>query len=458
MSPAQRSRTPLASVDAAWLHMDAPTNPMVITVALFFDAPLDFKALRALVAERLLPFERFRRRVADGPGAAPHWEELPGFALEAHVHRIGLPGKGGDADLRELLADLISTPLDPTRPLWQMYLVERYGKGCVLVLRVHHCLADGVTLVQVFDALLDSPLSGAPPAPARTNGAHGVLDGAFEALGAAVRSTERALHEGWELVSHPERVLGVLGGGAAVLGKLALMGPDAPSIFKGKLGAAKRAGWARPVPLEQVKAIGKVLGGTVNDVILTAVAGALRRYAEGRGAPVGERGLRAMVPVNLLPPGAKSNGGNHFGLVYVTLPVGVEDPVERMERLRAEMNAIKLSPEAYIGYGVVGMLGALPTGLEQAALEALSSMASMVITNVPGPRTRNALAGHPVRRAMFWVPEAGGLGLGENILSHAGEVQLGAVAHAGLVPDPEALAAAFDAEIAELAELPAAVA
>lgn len=454
MSPARR---PLASVDAAWLHMDAPTNPMVITVALFFDAPLDVGALRARVAERLRPFERFRRRVGAGPGGAPRWEELPGFAIESHVHRIGLPGAGGDAELRELLADLISTPLDPTRPLWQMYLVERYGEGCVLVLRVHHCLADGVTLVQIFDRLLDGPPGAAPAPPEQAQRARGPLDGALGALGAALRTTERALHEGLALARRPERALGALGGGAAVLAKLALMGPDAPSVFRGRLSGAKRAAWSRPAPLAQAKAIGKVLGGTVNDVLLTAVAGALRRYAEGRGAPVGERGLRALVPVNLLPPGARPSGGNHFGLVYVTLPVAVEDSVERIARLRAEMDTIKRSPEAFIGYGVVGALGALPAELERAALAALSSMASMVITNVPGPREPVSLAGRPVRRAMFWVPEAGGLGLGLSLLSYAGEVQLGVVADAGLVPDPEALAAAFDAELDELDELLAAV-
>lgn len=450
MSPSQRPRTPLASVDAGWLHMDEPTNPMVITVALLFDEPLDFKALRKLVTERLLGFERFHRRVADGKGAAPHWEDDPRFTLEAHLHRIGLPGTGSEADLRELLSDLVSTPLDHSRPLWQMYLIERFGEGCVLVLRVHHCMADGVALVQIFDALMDRPISEKPVVKQSSDSVHGVIDNAFEAISAAVRSTEQFLHDGWDLLSHPERAFNVIGGSAAVLGKLALMGPDAPSVFKGKLGTIKRTGWSNSVPLDEIKAVGKALGGTVNDVILVAVAGALRRYQEGRGELVGMRGLRAMVPVNLLPPGAKSNGGNNFGLVYVTLPVGVDDPVQRMERLRAEMNAIKSSPEAFIGYGVVGMLGVMPTGIEHAALEALCSMATMVITNVPGPRQSNSLAGKPVRRAMFWVPEAAGLGMGISILSYAGAVQLGVISDAGLVPDPEVLAAAFDAECAEL--------
>ena len=449
MSPAQHPRIPLSSVDAGWLHMDVPTNPMVITVALMFEAPLDFKFVRELIAQRLLPFPRFAQRIGERQGGTPHWEDDPRFSLEAHVHRLGLPGAGDDAALRELLSDLASTPLDPTRPLWQIYLIERYGQGCVLALRIHHCLADGVTLVQVFDHLFD-PSAATMLVPAPPTEELGVIDNAFEALGAVVRSTETLVQEGWSWVSRPTRIFGLLGRGAAVLGKLALMGPDAPSVFKGSLSVTKRVAWAEPVPLAEVKAIGKVLGGTINDVLLTAVAGALRRYLEQRGAPVSIRGLRAMVPVNLLPSGVKSDGGNHFGLVYLTLPIAVEDQVERIARLRKEMDAIKASPEAFISYGVVGLLGTLPANIERTVLETLCNMASLVVTNVPGSRIANTLAGQPVHRVMFWVPEAAGISLGISILSYADKVQVGVLADANLVPDPELLAAAFDVEMADL--------
>jgi diacylglycerol O-acyltransferase / wax synthase len=458
MSPAQQPRTPLASVDVAWLHMDEPTNPMVITIAMFFDAPLDYQQLRTRVEERLLAFDRFRQRVVTWRGGTPHWEPDPRFALKAHLHRLGLPGAGGDEELRELLGDLISSPLDPTRPLWQLYLVDHYGAGCVVVVRIHHCLADGMALLQIFNEFLDQPISPAAPAAEALAAAPGPIDQAFEALGAAVRSTEQALQEGWGWISHPERALGLLGGGAAVLSKLALMGPDAPSILKGKLSGIKRAAWSEPSPLSEIKAVGRVLGGTVNDVILTAVSGALRRYMDARAAPISTRGLRAMVPVNLLPPGARADGGNHFGLVYVTLPVGTDDPVERMARLRREMDSIKASPEAYVAYGLLNVLGVVPVDIEHTLRDALSSMASMVFTNMPGPRAANALVGQPIGRAMFWVPESGNLGLGISILSYAGSVQVGIVTDVNIIPDPEALGVAVDEEFAELFALAHAVA
>lgn len=444
-----RARTPLASADAAWLHMDEPTNPMVITVALTLAQPIAFSELRNLIEQRLLSFERFRQRVSTWRGGSPYWEDDPNFVLEAHLHHVGLPGAGDDAALRELISGLMNTPLDPTRPLWQLYLVDHYGAGCVLILRVHHCLADGITLVQVFSKLMDQPLV----APSEPESPPDPLSATFDAITAAVRSTEQIIRQGWAWASHPERVLGLLGSGAAVLGKLALMGPDAPSIFKGKLGMVKQASWAAPVALDQIKAIGKLTGGTVNDVILNAVAGALRRYMTERAAPISLRGLRAMVPVNLLPPGAKSDSGNHFGLVYVTLPVAVEDPIERMAQLRREMDAIKASPEAYVAFGVINLLGSVPVDVEHSLRDLLCSMASMVVTNVPGPRTPNALAGVTIERAMFWVPESGPIGLGISILSYAGQVQVGIVADVGLVPDPDQLARAFDMEFAELQEL-----
>ncbi len=452
MWPSQQTRTPLTGVDAAWLRMDVPTNPMVITIALTFDEPIEFQRVHEMVTQRLLRFTRFAQRVTGTQSNTPCWEDDPSFSLEAHLHRIGLPGAGDDAALREMLSALISMPLDPSRPLWQLYLVERYGEGCALVLRVHHCLADGVALVQVFNSLVDSAPTTAL-APVHTTRPAGLLDYAFDGLGTMIRSTDALLTEGLKLFSNPERAINLLSGGVAVLSKLALLGPDAPSIFKGPLSVTKRVAWSKPVPLATVKAISRVLGGTVNDVILTAVAGALRRYLLARGEPVSTHGVRAMVPVNLLPPGAKSDGGNHFGLVYVTLPLAVEDQVERMAQLHHEMAAIKASPEAHISYSFVGMLGAMPVGIERTLVDALCRMATLVVTNVPGPRKPNTLAGKPVRRVMFWVPEAAGIGMGVSIFSYAGGVQVGVLVDVTLIPDPEVISAAFDAEMADLIAL-----
>lgn len=461
MSSAERTKKPLANVDAAWLHMDEPTNLMVITVVVTFDEPFDFEVLRKLVAQRLLPFHRFRHRIAN-ISSQPAWEHDPHFSLNAHVRRVGLAGKGDDAALRELVGDLMSTPLDPSKPLWQITLAERYGKGSALIIRVHHCIGDGVALGHMLGTLLDDSLNEAPPVEkngksAQAQGPLAALGTAIESLGAAMRTSEAVLNESWATVTHPERAIGFAGKGVGAVGKIALMSPDPRTALKGPLGVVKGAAWTRPVELAELKAIGKVLGGTINDVMMTAVSGGVRRYLRSRKQPVDGVSIRAMMPVNLLPPGAAPPGGNHFGLVYVTLPVGVEDPVERMVQVRRETQAIKDSPEAALGYGIVAAMGATPTGVEHALLETLCSRATAVLTNVPGPRQMLYMGGKAVRRALFWVPQASRLGLGLSIFSYAGSIQVGVAADAGLVPDPEALASAIDAELAELVGLERAV-
>jgi WS/DGAT/MGAT family acyltransferase len=456
MSPSDRARRPLEIADAAWLHMDEPTNLMVITIALLFDEPLAIDAVREVVERRLLGFARFRQRVANGTGQ-PAWEPDPHFTPAAHVHRVRLPGKGDDAALRELLGDLMSTSLDPSKPLWQIILAEGYGKGCALIVRVHHCVGDGVALGHMLGAMFDAGPEATPPAPphkpAPATGPLAALGAALENLGAVVRGSEAVLNEGWNTVTHPERAIGMAGKSVGAVSKIALMSPDSATLLKGPLGVIKRAAWTEPVPLDEVKAAGKALGGTINDLLVAAASGGVRHYLEARGQPTDRLTVRAMMPVNLLPPGAAPAGGNHFGMVYIALPVSVEDPAERIRAVQKETAVVKASPEAALGYGIVSALGATPASVEHGLVELLCSRASAVLTNVPGPRATQYLAGKPIRRAMFWVPQAGRLALGISILSYAGKVQIGVAADAGLIPDPQALAAAMDAEIGALLRL-----
>lgn len=458
MSPPERAKKPLANVDAAWLHMDEPTNLMVITVVCMFDEPFDFGELRKLVEQRLLPFHRFHHRIANVT-QQPVWEHDPHFSLNAHVRRVGLAGKGDDAALRELVGDLMSTPLDPAKPLWQITLAERYGKGCALIIRVHHCIGDGVALGHMLGALLDDSVNETAIVAqkngkaAQPQGALAVLGAALENLGAAVRTSEAVINESWATVTHPERAIGFAGKGVGAVGKIALMSPDPKTALKGPLSVLKGAAWTKAVDLAEVKAVGKVLGGTINDVMMTAVSGGVRRYLRSRKQTVDGLNIRAMMPVNLLPPGSTPAGGNHFGMVYVTLPVGVEDPVERMAAVRRETQTIKDSPEAALGYGIVSAMGATSTEVEHSLLDILCSRATAVLTNVPGPRQTLVMGGKPIRRALFWVPQAGRLGIGLSIFSYAGSIQVGVAADTGLVPNPQALATAIDAELAELVGL-----
>jgi diacylglycerol O-acyltransferase len=452
----------LSAVDTAWLHMEDPTNLMMVTGVLVFDRPLDFERLSGLLRDRLLPIPRFRQRVVEArfPFSGPRWEADPHFDLRSHLHRVSLRPPGDEGALREFVSDLMSTPLDPSKPLWQYHLIEGYGGGCAILCRIHHSIGDGIALVRVLLSMADGFDAGHDAGEEHPR--HGwerlgpLLRPAAKAISRTLEVTEALVHEGTEALAHPERLLEIASRGASgvdTLARLLLMESDPQTPFKGPLGVAKRAAWSRPIPLEEVKAAGKALGATVNDVLLSAVTGALRRYLESHGAPAAGLEFRAVVPVNLRRKEEEAELGNKFGLVFLALPVGIESPVERLFELKERMDEIKRSPEAVVVLGLLGAVGAAPAEIEHLVVNLFGQRGTAVMTNVAGPRQPVSMAGVPVRDLMFWVPQSGRLGMGVSILSYAGGVSLGVATDAGLVPDPEAILDGFQEEFDALVEI-----
>ena len=440
-------RTPISSVDAAWLGMEDPTNLMMVTGVMALEGIVDPKRLRTTLDRRLAPFSRFHQRVVRPRTRAgiAHWEDDPEFDVDNHLTHVALPAPGNDAALRKLVSDVMSTPLDFAKPLWHMHLIDGYRGGSVLLTRIHHSIADGIALVRVLLSLTDESAGAKPPARAtrRTAGASAFP---LEWLPAAVG---RGLKAGQDLASHPDRVLEVArvgAHGAYRLGRLVVLPPDPRTVFKGKLGRRKLAAWSEPLPLEDFKAIGKAHGATVNDVLVAAATGALRRYMERRGDATAGVAIRASVPVNLRPLDRAHELGNAFGLVFLTLPVGIADPAQRLRAIKKEMDELKQSPEALVAFGMLSLMGLAPVEVEQLGLRFFGSKATAVLTNVPGPRQPLYLAGRKIDRVMFWVPQSGHLGLGVSIISYAGGVMLGVATDAGLVPDPEKIVDAFKVE------------
>ena len=437
----------MSSVDAAWLGMEDPTNLMMVTGVMAFDGRMDVKRLHLTLERRLAPYARFRQKVVRPRTRAnlPHWEDDKEFAVDNHVTHIALASPANDAALRKLVSDLMSTPLDYAKPLWHMHLIDGYRDGSVLLTRVHHSIADGIALVRVLLSLTDEKADA--PAPARSRKAP-ARAAAFplEWLPTAIR---RGVKAGQDLASRPDRMVEVarLGvHGAYRLGRLVVLPPDPGTVFKGELGRRKRAAWSEPLPLEDFKSIGKAHGATVNDVLVAAATGALRRYMEKRGEPTAGVAIRASVPVNLRPLDKAHELGNAFGLVFLTLPVGIADPARRLRAIKKEMDGLKQSPEALVAFGVLSLMGFAPVEVEQVGLRFFGSKATAVLTNVPGPRQQLYLAGRKVDRVMFWVPQSGHLGLGVSIISYAGGVMLGVATDARLVPDPERIVEAFKVE------------
>ena len=325
----------MSSVDAAWLGMEDPTNLMMVTGVMALSGPVDLKRLQLVLDRRLAPFARFHQRVVRPRSRAnlPHWEDDPSFDVQNHLTHVALAAPGDDAALRKLVSDLMSEPLDFSKPLWHMHVVDGYQGGSVVLARVHHSIADGIALVRVLLSLTDdSPGWKAPARPRRPSSAGFRLP--LDWLPAAVR---RGVSAGQRLVSSPDRMLGAarLGiHGAYRLGRLVVLPPDPVTVFKGDLGRRKRAAWSETLPLDDFKAIGKAYGATVNDVLVGTTTGALRRYMERRGQPTAGVAIRASVPVNLRPLDRAHELGNAFGLVFLTLPIGIADPARRLRAIQ----------------------------------------------------------------------------------------------------------------------------
>ncbi len=472
----------LPSADVAWLHMDRPTNLMVINSVMLLDERVDEKRLREIVRTRLVEaYPRFRERVVESHLAlrGPSFEEDPHFDLDRHMHRLGLPEPGDEAALRELVGDLIATPLDHSKPLWEMYLLERRpGEGHALVVRMHHCIADGIALAQVMLSLTDTAPDAdgfTPPDAPRADGAQGEREGVRAAVLGAVRAPVAAVarpaaaaigagrwvasemaHEGMEVLGHPGHARELAEQAAAdaqALAKLLFTGADTPTSLRGELGVSRRVAWTGQLDLALVKATAHAQGATVNDVLLASVSGALRRHLRASGEE--PREIRAFVPYNLRPPQEPipRDLGNRFGLVYLTLPVDIAGRRARLQELKRRMDAIKHSPEGAVSYAILGLAGLTPPLVESRIVDVFTAKASAVMTNVPGPREVVYLAGTPVRAVLVWAPTSGSVGMSVSIFSYRGLVTIGLLVDPGLVADPQAIMRHTEQELAALSRL-----
>ena len=452
---------PMDPVDAAWYHIDGPANLAMVTAVVLTKQPLDFDRVREVYRLRLAGFDRFRQRVVETgfPLATPHWQDMPNFDIDQHLHRIALPAPHDMAALKVLFNDLASMPLDREQPLWHVHFVENVGGGSALIMRYHHCIGDGTAMQavvrKVFDATPDAPLAGLPgdgDAAAAASAPADVLFG-FDTLERAARRA-LASPRTVDAVADPQRALEKLDlvlGGAGVLLEELLKPADPKSPFKGEFGLRKHVAWSTPVAIADVKAIGAPLGAKVNDVLVAAMTGALRAYLKGRGVDVNHTTVRAMVPVDLRPPERVGLLGNDFGLVLLELPVAAAKAADRLAQTKARMDRLKRSPEPVAMKFLFELFGSGPKAIQDLATSIFGSKASLVMTNVVGPKDPVYLAGVPVDQMMFCVPHPGKeLGMGISILSYRGMASLAVIADAGLVPDPEAITDEFNREFGRM--------
>jgi len=458
----------MSKVDTAWLRMDTEANLMMIVGVWSIRPGITLTALRERVAERLLQYPRFRQKVVDDALVGAQWVADRDFDIARHVvAEVPLPlrGQSRDAVLRERVGELCSQPLDPAHPLWQMQLIEDMGDGTsALICRIHHCIADGIALIAVMLSITDG--GKAPPQrktrePEEHQETDWLLDAflrpmtnmTVKAIGMTGKGMAKGLDVAMSGTTPVDSSLEMARMGYQAVSDVAafaLMPDDSPTRLKGKPGLGKTVAWDDGLTLDEVKAVGKALGASINDVLLACAAGAIGRYLADKGEDPAGKEIRAMVPVNLRPLEQAWQLGNRFGLVPLVLPIGIANPVERLFAVRARMSELKGSFQPVMAFGLLSVAGLLIKPVQHAMLNVFARKATAVMTNVPGPAQPLKFCGSTVEKLMFWVPQSGDIGMGVSILTYAGRVQFGLITDTGLCPDPEAIIANFAPEFEKL--------
>jgi diacylglycerol O-acyltransferase len=465
-------REKISYVDYAWLRANHPDNLMVITGLITFSSPLDYERMKGVVEALTQKFPRFRQRLIPAllPMMRPYWEDVTDFDIESHLLRVTLPTPADQTVLQGFISRMLSVDLDGSRPLWQFYVVENYhsssssAPGSALVVRLHHALADGIALVHVLLSMTEKTPQPEEKGHLPEHLHIGKEDHPSSSRLPGEEWIKGLIEKGTRLVSNPDyaRQAARFGADFAVaVGKLALRPPDPQTLFKGQLGREKRAAWSQPFDLTGVKRTGRAFGCTVNDVLLSAMAGALGRYIHQRGRSPEGLSIRGVIPVNLRQPeeGVANAGfgsfavdeslGNDFGLVFLSLPIGIDDPVERLRRLKKNMDGLKSSKEPLASYVILQLIGAVPASVEDLAFAFFDTKGTTIMTNVPGPRHQLYMACAPIEMLMAWVPQSGRVALGVSIISYNNKVWVGVATDQGLAPDPEQIVALFGEEYRE---------
>jgi diacylglycerol O-acyltransferase / wax synthase len=452
----------LTGLDSSFLHLERDSAHMhVAGCAVFSGSAPPYDDLVEAIEARLHLVPRYRQRLAFVPlgQGRPVWVDDPYFNLRYHVRHTALPRPGSDAELKRLAGRVFSQALDRSRPLWELWLVEGLADGRFAVLtKTHHALVDGISGVDIATVLFDTSPDPLPvarpdqewdarPLPSRAQ----LLADALLERATVPAEVVRGVHA---TLRGPQTVAKRAGKAVGSFGAFAWTGMNAApsSPFNQRIGPHRRFTWVQ-ADLGQFKAIKNALGGTVNDVVLAVVSGALGKYMRLHGLSTDAVGLKAMVPVSVRADIERGALGNRVAAMWATLPVGLADPVERLHTVSQEMVGVKQSGQAVGAEILTAVSGfAPPTIMSQAArLQARQRFFNLVVTNVPGPQFPLYLLGRELEAIYPMVPLAENTALGVAILSYNGQLNFGLVGDYDALADLETLADELRASIDELA-------
>lgn len=458
----------LTGLDSAFLHLeDGGTAHMHVASVMVFEGPApSYDELLEHILSRLHLVPRYRQRLAYVPfgQGRPVWTDDPHFNPRYHIRHTGLPAPADEAELKQLAGRIFSQRLDRSKPLWELWLVQRMaGERFAVIAKTHHALVDGISGVDITTVLFDvspepagTPRPPAPWAPRPLPGSAKLLRDALVERSTAPAEMARGARA---MVRTPRRALGKLKDTLVGVGATTLAGvsaPAPPSPFNVDITPHRRYTWV-DAELAQLKAVKDSLGGTLNDVVLAAVSLALGRHMRAQGHDTEGLALKAMVPVSVRAEMARKSHppalGNRVAAMWAPLPVGVADPAECLAQIRVEMADIKRSGQAVGAEALTNLAGfAPPTILSQAArLQARQRFFNLVVTNVPGPQFPLYLLGRRLRRLYPAVPLAHRQALGIAVISYDGQLGFGLLGDYDAMPELETIAGELRRAIAALA-------
>jgi diacylglycerol O-acyltransferase len=449
----------LSPQDASFLHLEDSVSHMHIGTVAILEGPVpSYEALERMVSAHLPSVQRYRQRVHFVPAALgrPVWVDDPSFELGYHLRRTALPAPGGDEELRRLVGRVMSHQLDRDRPLWEMWVIEGLSEGrWGLITKLHHCMVDGVSGAELMAAILDTEHNPDLPEPQRwrperqPTGAELAVNAITRRVVSPyeqVRAARAAVRSPRVAVSNAASVArGLWNMGAVVT-------PPPSSSLNGPIGSSRRWAWARS-QLSDVRQVREAFGGTVNDVVLSVIAGGFRALLAGRGEST-QREVRTLVPVSVRAAGEHGEYNNRVSAIFADLPVGIEDPVEHLASVRAQMEHLKHSGEAVAGGVLVGLGGFAPAMLLALGMRAATRMpqqsVNTVTTNVPGPQRPLYAAGRRMLECFPYVPLAGHVRIGVAIFSYDGGLAFGVTGDYDHAPDIEVLCEGIERSMREL--------
>lgn len=447
----------LGSLDLTWLQIERDTNLMHVVGVLLLDTPLDRQRLEERLQTRLLRLERFSQHVLrDSAGAI--WESGQ-VDMNAHIVDLTLPAGDERAALEAVVGELAASPLDPTRPLWQLHLVRHYQQGSALIVRIHQCIADGIALFSVLRSLTDAgPDDETPPQPGTADRPDNFFEQLCAPLTRGMIESIKISGAFWarylNLMLNPQQVFDYARASAALaleIGKLTGLQDDSLTFLKGQPQGTKRVSWSTPLPEQAVQSLAESTGTTADAVLLACLSGALHDYLRDHGAPTAGVELRTLMPVNLRDAEADDPLGNRSGLMLIELPVGIADTRERLAETHRRVDVFTKAYDTQRALGVFSLIGQTPKAVQQQTLRLLAAKTSALLCHVQGSRQARYLAGAKIVEEMFWSPASGDLGLAISIVSYDGHYQIGLLADTAMVADPSAISGRISAQFAALA-------